>query len=66
VLHAAVHAAMMSIPLAEDFCPERWQQAINIMLEKIPEVPRIKKLRIVQLLDAHQNQVLRSVRKLAQ
>jgi hypothetical protein len=24
VLLAAVHAAMMSIPLAEGFCPERW------------------------------------------
>jgi hypothetical protein len=27
VFLAAVHAAMMSIPLAERFCPERWQQA---------------------------------------
>jgi hypothetical protein len=50
----------MSIPLAEVFCPERWRQAIYIMLEKIPGVPRIKKLRIIQLLDADLNQVLRS------
>jgi hypothetical protein len=39
VLLAAVHAAMMSISLAEGFCPERWQQAIGIMLEKIPGIP---------------------------
>jgi hypothetical protein len=70
-LLAAVHAAMMSIPLAEGFCPERWRQAIDIMLEKIPGVPRINKLRIIQLLEADLNQVLRSafarnISKLAQ
>jgi hypothetical protein len=71
VLLASVHAAMMSISLAEGFCPERWRQAINIMLEKIPGVPRINKLRIIQLLKADLNQVLRStfdrnISKLAQ
>jgi hypothetical protein len=71
VLLAAVHAAMMSIRLAEGFCPERWRQAIDIMLEKIPGVPRINKLRIIQLLEANLNQVLRSafsqnISKLAQ
>jgi hypothetical protein len=70
-LLAAVHAAMMSIPLAEGFCPERWRQAIDIMLEKIPGVPRINKLRIIQLLEADLNQVLgsafaRNISKLAQ
>jgi hypothetical protein len=62
---------MMSIPLAEGFCPERWRQAIDIMLEKIPGVPRINKLRIIKLLEADLNQVLRSacarnISKLAQ
>jgi hypothetical protein len=61
----------MSIPLAEGFCPERWRQAINIILEKIPGVPRINKLLIIQLLEADLNQVLRSefsrnISKLAQ
>jgi hypothetical protein len=60
VLLAPVHAAMMSIPLAEGFCPERWRHAIDIMLEKIPGVPRINKLRIIQLLEADLNQVLQS------
>jgi hypothetical protein len=58
VLLAVVHAAMMSIPLAGGFCPERWRQAIDIMLEKIPGTPRINKLRIIQLLEADLNQVL--------
>jgi hypothetical protein len=70
-LLAAVHAVMMSLPLAEGFCPELWRQAIYIMLEKIPGVPRINKLRIIQLLEADLNQVLRSafarnISKLAQ
>jgi hypothetical protein len=61
----------MSIPLAEGFGPERWRQAIDITLEKIPGVPRINKLRIIQLLEADLNQVLRSafasnISKLAQ
>jgi hypothetical protein len=71
VLLASVHAAMMSIPLAECFCPERWRQAIDIMLEKILWVPRINKLRIIQLFEADLNRVLRSafarnISKLAQ
>jgi hypothetical protein len=56
VLLAAVHTAMMSTPLAEGFCPEQWRWAIDIMLEKIPGVPRISKLRIIQLLKADLNQ----------
>jgi hypothetical protein len=55
-----VHAAMMSILLAEGFFPELWRQVINIILDKIPGVPRINKLRIIQLLEANLNKVLRS------
>jgi hypothetical protein len=60
VLLSKVYAEMLSILLAEIFCPERWQQALDIMLENIPGVPRINKLRIIQLLKADLNQVLRS------
>jgi hypothetical protein len=55
----SVHAAMMSIPLAAGFCPERWKHVIDVMLEKIPDVVRTNKLRIIQLLEADLNQVLR-------
>jgi hypothetical protein len=54
-----VHAAMMSIPLVAGFCPERWKHVIDVMLEKIPGVVRTNKLRIIQLLEADLNQVLR-------
>jgi hypothetical protein len=59
-LITAIHTAMMSIPLAEGFFTERWRQAIGVMLEKIPGVPIINKLRIIQILEANMNQVLRS------
>jgi hypothetical protein len=62
---------MMTIPLAEGFYPDRWRQAIDIILEKIPGVPRINKSIIIQLLEADLNQVMRSafarnISKLAQ
>jgi hypothetical protein len=56
---AAVYAAMMTVPLTTGFGPERWKQAADAMLEKIPGIPRSNKLRIIQLLEADLNQVLR-------
>jgi hypothetical protein len=50
---------MMTVPLATGFCPERWKKAIDVMSEKIPGVVRSNKLRIIQLLEADLNQVLR-------
>jgi hypothetical protein len=60
VLLDVEHAVTMSIPLVEGFCQERWRRAIYIMLEKIPGLPKINKLRMIQLLKADPNQVLRS------
>jgi hypothetical protein len=62
---------MMTVPLDAGFCPERWKKAIDVMLEKIPGVIGTNKLRIIQLLEADLNQVLRSafarnISKLAQ
>jgi hypothetical protein len=57
-LTSALHAAMMTVPLTAGFCPERWKQAGDVMLEKIPGVPRSNKLRIIQLLEADLNQFL--------
>jgi hypothetical protein len=54
-----IHAAMMTVPLATGLRPERWKKAIDVMLEKIPGVVRSNKLRIIQLLEADLNQVLR-------
>jgi hypothetical protein len=56
---AEIHAALMSTPLLTGYCPERWKHVIDVMLEKIPGVVRSNKLRIIQLLEADLNQVLR-------
>jgi hypothetical protein len=55
----SIHAAMMSIPLTAGFCTERWKHVIDMMLEKIPCVVRTNKLRIIQMLEADLNQVLK-------
>jgi hypothetical protein len=58
-IQSAIHAAMMTVPLDTGLCPERWKKAIDLMLEKIPGVVRSNKFRIIQLLEADLNQVLR-------
>jgi hypothetical protein len=57
-IQSAIHAAVMTVPLATGFCPERWKKAIDVMLEKIPGDVHSNKLRIIQLLEADLNQVL--------
>jgi hypothetical protein len=54
-----VNAAMMMVLLDAGFLPERWKQEVDVMLEKVPGIPRSDKLRIIQLLEADLNQVLR-------
>jgi hypothetical protein len=58
-IQSAIHATMMTVPLAKGLCPERWKKAIDVMLEKIPGVVRSNKLWIIQLLETDLNQVLR-------
>jgi hypothetical protein len=43
-IQSAIHATMMTVPLATGFCLERWKKAIDVMLEKIPGVVRSNKL----------------------
>jgi hypothetical protein len=58
-IQVEVHATMMEVSLDAVFCPERWKQAVDVMLEKVPGISRSDKLRIIQLLEADLNQVLR-------
>jgi hypothetical protein len=58
-IQVEVHAAMMTVPLDAAFCPERWKQAVDVMLEKMPGISRSDKLCVIQLLEAGLNQVLR-------
>jgi hypothetical protein len=61
----------MTVPLDAGFCPERWRKDVDVMLENIMGVVQTNKLRIIQLLEADLNQVLRlafarNISKLAQ
>jgi hypothetical protein len=37
-------AKLMKIPLATGYFPERWRQAVDVMLEKIPDISKANKL----------------------
>jgi hypothetical protein len=58
-IQSEIHAAMMTVPSVTGFFPERWKKAIDVMMENIPGVVRSNKLRIIQLLEADLNQLLR-------
>jgi hypothetical protein len=44
VLLVEVDAALMKITLATGYCPERWRQAVDVMLKKIPGISKTNKL----------------------
>jgi hypothetical protein len=39
-----VHASTMTVPLEAELCPERWKQAVDVILEKVPGISRSDKL----------------------
>jgi hypothetical protein len=59
------HAAVMTVPLDAGFCPERCKQEVDVMLEKVPGIPRSYKLIIIQLMDAYRIAFDRNTTRLA-
>ena len=58
---AEIYAAMLSLPLKHGFSPKRWQYCVDAIIEKIPNKPRIEKLRIIMLYEADFNFLLKLV-----
>jgi hypothetical protein len=58
-IQVEVHAIMMIVPLDAGFCPEIQKQVVDVMLETVPGISRSDKLRIIQLLEADSNKVIR-------
>jgi hypothetical protein len=50
---------MITFPLDAGLFPNLWKQAVDVMLEEVPVIPRSNKLIIIQLLEADINKVLR-------
>jgi len=49
---------MMSIPFKHGIIPDRWTKVTDVMLEKNPGVPRLHRLRVIQLIEEDLNQCL--------
>ena len=54
-LLGAVDAALARIPTETGYLPLRWQQGLNVMLEKKPGVTKVSKLRTILLYEADYN-----------
>jgi hypothetical protein len=57
----AVQTHIINIPLHNGFSPLRWQMVINAMLEKIPGRPLLHKLRVIHILEADYNLILKVI-----
>jgi hypothetical protein len=57
ILNVQTH--IINIPLQQGFSPERWQTVINAMLEKIQGRPMLHKLRVIHIMEADYNLILK-------
>ena len=51
----------MELPLKYGFAPTRWAKALQTMLPKDPGMPKVERLRVIQLFEADYNFVLRII-----
>eukprot|EP00957_Ditylum_brightwellii_P193878 14764789-Ditylum_brightwellii.AAC.1 len=56
-----VHATMMMLPFLLGFEPQRWQTAIDIMLEKDPGSPKILRLPIIIIVKGDMSTIMKVI-----
>jgi hypothetical protein len=42
-IQVEIHATIMTVPMDAGFCPERWTQVVDAMLEKVLGISRSDK-----------------------
>eukprot|EP00957_Ditylum_brightwellii_P143235 10913203-Ditylum_brightwellii.AAC.1 len=52
---------MMVLPFLLGFTPQRWQTAIDVMLEKNPGRPKISRLRIIVIVGGNMNTIMKVI-----
>ncbi len=57
----AMYAVLMSVPFELGFGLKRWEQVYQTMLEKVTGVPKIDKLRVIQIIEGDLNMGLRII-----
>eukprot|EP00957_Ditylum_brightwellii_P119388 9108010-Ditylum_brightwellii.AAC.1 len=55
------HSIMMSLPFQHGFTPSRWLKAVDVMLEKDPGSPKINRLRIIVIIEADMNMIMKGI-----
>jgi hypothetical protein len=56
-----LQTSIINLPTQNGFSPKRWQTVVNAMLEKIPGKPLLHKLRVIHILEADYNLVLKEI-----
>ena len=58
---SAFFSGMCELPVKYGFAPKRLAHALKLMLEKVQGKPRVSRLRVIHLLEADYNFVLRTM-----
>eukprot|EP00957_Ditylum_brightwellii_P199792 15230846-Ditylum_brightwellii.AAC.1 len=55
------HCIMITLPFQYGFTPERWLKAIDVMLEKDLDSPKLHRLRIIVIIEANMNMIMKVI-----
>eukprot|EP00957_Ditylum_brightwellii_P047201 3584880-Ditylum_brightwellii.AAC.1 len=56
-----MHCRMMTLPFCYGFTPTRWLKSVDVMLEKDPGSPKLHQLRIIVIVEADMNMIMKVI-----